>query len=78
MSGDNHMSSFVQRVHVSTLLKDAMVTDMVWGNKSDRLFFGDDQGRLAVSYMPKVCSRLDAAYSDNSLCVVLESVQEAG
>ena len=50
-----YTSSSVQRVHVSTLLKDAMVTDMVWGNKSDRLFFGDDQGRLAVSYMPKVC-----------------------
>lgn len=43
-----------QRVHVSTVLKDATVTDMIWDSKAMRLFFGDDQGRIAVSYMPKV------------------------
>ena len=53
----HHSSNFLcvlQRVHVSSLLKDAAVIDMVWDNKATRLFFGDDQGRLAVSYMPKV------------------------
>lgn len=42
-------------MHVSTILKDAVITDMVWDGKATRLFFGDDQGRIAVSYMPKVC-----------------------
>lgn len=39
---------------MSTLLKDGTVTDMLWDSKSARLFFGDDQGRVALSYMPKV------------------------
>ena len=52
------MCVYVQRVHVSTLLKDATVTDMLWDSKSSRLFFGDDQGRIAVSYMPKVRKEL--------------------
>lgn len=30
------------------------MVDMVWDSKGSRLFFGDDQGRIAVSYMPKV------------------------
>ncbi len=41
-------------MHLCTLLKDAVVTDMVWDSRAARLFYGDDQGRVAVSYMPKV------------------------
>lgn len=43
-------------MHVSTVLKDAVVTDVVWEGRGSRVFFGDDQGRIAVSYLPKVQS----------------------
>lgn len=37
-----------------TIMKEGVVTDMVWDSKATRLFFGDDQGKVAVCYVPKV------------------------
>ena len=52
----------VQRVHVSSVLKDGVVSDMVWEGRGGKVYFGDDQGRVAVSHLPKVSSS-DLAYS---------------
>jgi len=43
-----------QRVHACTILKEGVVTDVVWDEQGSRIFFGDKQGRVAVSYLPKV------------------------
>lgn len=40
------------------MLKDATIKDMVWDNKGNRVFFGDDLGRVAVTYIPKVSSNI--------------------
>ena len=45
--------SFFQRFHVSPLLKDSTIRDVVWDSKGTRLFYGDDVGRVGVAYIPK-------------------------
>lgn len=42
-----------QRFHVSPLLKDSIIRDMVWDGKGSRLFYGDEAGRVSVAYIPK-------------------------
>ena len=49
-----HMHTHTQRFHVSSVLKERVVKAMVWDNRGSRLFYGDDQGRVAVAYIPKV------------------------
>ncbi len=41
-------------MHTCVLLKDSVITDLVWDVKGMKVFFGDDQGRIAVSGVPKV------------------------
>ena len=43
-----------ERCHASTLLKDAVVKALQWDGKGARLFYGDDQGRVALIPLPKV------------------------
>ena len=43
-----------QRVHTCTILREGVVTDLVWDEQGSRIFFGDELGRVAVSYLPKV------------------------
>lgn len=50
-----HAHAHMQRLHVSPVLKDAAVKDMVWDSKGTRVFFGDALGRVAVTHIPKVC-----------------------
>lgn len=44
---------FIQRFHVSTILKGGVVTEMVWDGDT-RLFYGDNQGQVALAFIPKV------------------------
>ena len=64
----------LQRYHVSSLLKDAVVRDVVWERKGGRLFFGDDQGRVAVANLPKVSSlTMQPTSGTVSVCVTPHS-----
>ena len=48
-------TSFVQRIHNSTLLKGSIIKDAVWDDKGFRFFYGDEHGRVAVANVPRVC-----------------------
>ena len=39
---------------MSSLLKDAVIRDLVWEAKKGRVYFGDSNGRVAVASLPKV------------------------
>ena len=49
-----HTHTHLQRLNVSSLFKDSTIRDLVWDGKGARLFYGDNQGRVGVAYVPKV------------------------
>ncbi len=62
----------VQRLHVCSLLKEGVVRDLVWDGKTSRVFLGDDQGRVAITYLPKVCQNINSClerYSTVTVCI---------
>lgn len=42
-----------KRFHVSLILKGGVVTEMVWDIRGTRLIYGDNQGRVAIAFIPK-------------------------
>ena len=50
-----HLFFLFQRFHVSLILKGGVVTEMVWDIRGTRLIYGDNQGRVAIAFIPKVC-----------------------
>ena len=39
---------------MSSILRGGSISDMVWDRRGARLFYGDDQGRIAIAYITKV------------------------
>ena len=44
----------LQRFHVSSILRGGSIADILWDRRGARLFYGDDQGRIAIAYITKV------------------------
>lgn len=45
---------------------------MVWDSRGTRLFYGDNQGRIAIAYVPKVMFSFAETFSGLSVLVVKE------
>jgi hypothetical protein len=50
-----------KRCHVSSILHGSTITHMVWDWRGTRLFYGDDLGRVAIAYVPKLARRFGGA-----------------